>query len=53
MVVFPNPVMSATFTELVIVKWLALSKTNREARRIRALINSPSNKSVYYLSISF
>lgn len=45
-VVFPKPVMSATLTEFVIVKSLALSRATNDAKRIRTLPNSPhsSNK---------
>jgi hypothetical protein len=45
-VVFPKPVMSATFTELVIVQSLDLYKASSEATRINALPNDPhsSNK---------
>jgi hypothetical protein len=46
-VVFPKPVMSATLTELVIVQSLALLSISKEARRIKALINIPSNKPVH------
>jgi hypothetical protein len=40
-VVFPKPVISATFTELVIVQSLALYKASSEATRINALPNGP------------
>jgi hypothetical protein len=56
-VVFPKPVMSATFTELVIVQSLALYKTSSEATRINALPSGPhsSNKvgSPLFLLIPF
>jgi len=52
-VVFPNPVMSATLTELVIVKWLALSSTKSEPSRINALTSMPSNKASHPLPAHF
>jgi hypothetical protein len=51
-VVFPEPVTSATLTALSIVESLALSKTTSATTRINMLMSSPSNKATVHLLIN-